>query len=184
METKIKNEYASGIIGALLGALIGAIPWYLLETFVGYFAAILGYLIAYAAFFGYKKLGGAKKTVFALTVIIISCIIAVLAAEYASQYTIGVLDPEVKTIAAEYGLKPGELVVLIMRDPQFFLDILPNLLLGLLFCALGMVSSIKPMKAYFDSFKETGETAEVEMSAADEISETVEAAPEENAEKE
>lgn len=60
----------SGYIGAILGALIGAIPfgvgvWY--GWFVGPFAAIC----AYASYYGYKKLGGqpTQTTKFAIPVI-------------------------------------------------------------------------------------------------------------------
>ena len=45
-------------MGALLGAAIGAIPWILVDLFVGFFAAILGVLIGYSAFYFYKKFGG------------------------------------------------------------------------------------------------------------------------------
>lgn len=53
-----KNPFAKSLFGALLGAAIGAIPWILVDLFVGFFAAILGVLIGYSAFYFYKKLGG------------------------------------------------------------------------------------------------------------------------------
>ena len=34
MEEKVKNNYALGIIGALIGAFIGAVPWVLLCMFL------------------------------------------------------------------------------------------------------------------------------------------------------
>lgn len=53
-----KNPFAKSLVGALLGAAIGAIPWILVDLFVGFFAAILGVLIGYSAFYFYKKFGG------------------------------------------------------------------------------------------------------------------------------
>lgn len=49
--------YGRGIIGAILGAMVGTIPWIIVAYF-GYLAAILGFLIGQASLKGYKLLGG------------------------------------------------------------------------------------------------------------------------------
>lgn len=51
------KNYLPGSVGALLGALVGAIPWTIVAYF-GFLAAILGFLIGRAALFGYKLFGG------------------------------------------------------------------------------------------------------------------------------
>lgn len=51
------KHYLQGSLGALLGALVGAIPWTIV-AYLGYLAAILGFLIGQAALFGYKAFGG------------------------------------------------------------------------------------------------------------------------------
>lgn len=48
----------NGIIGAFIGAIIGSIPWILIEILTGFYAAVLGILIGYSAFFLYKTFGG------------------------------------------------------------------------------------------------------------------------------
>lgn len=51
------RNYAVGVAGALLGALVGAVPWVLVGQ-MGFQASILGWLIGSAAMFGYTRLGG------------------------------------------------------------------------------------------------------------------------------
>lgn len=74
----VKNPHAfNGIFGAFIGAAIGSIPWVIVELSIGLFAAVLGILIGYSAFFFYKKFGGAvtPKTKY---VILIATIFGVL----------------------------------------------------------------------------------------------------------
>lgn len=54
MEENIKNNYLLGIIGALIGAFIGAIPWILMYVFANMMYAILAILIVICSFYGYK----------------------------------------------------------------------------------------------------------------------------------
>ena len=54
MENEVKNNYFIGIIGALIGAFIGAIPWILMYVFANMMYAILAILIVICSFYGYK----------------------------------------------------------------------------------------------------------------------------------
>ena len=54
MEEKIKNKYLIGTIGAMIGALIGAIPWILLYIFGNMMYAFLAIIIVVCSFYGYK----------------------------------------------------------------------------------------------------------------------------------
>ena len=54
MEEKTKKRYVIGIIGALLGAFIGSIPWILAYIFGNVIYAILSIVIVIGAFYGYK----------------------------------------------------------------------------------------------------------------------------------
>ena len=54
MEEKVKNNYALGIIGALIGAFIGAVPWVLMYVFANMMYSILAILIVLCSFYGYK----------------------------------------------------------------------------------------------------------------------------------
>ena len=54
MENEVKNNYLLGIIGALIGAFIGAIPWILMYIFGNMMYAIITILIVICSFYGYK----------------------------------------------------------------------------------------------------------------------------------
>ena len=54
MEEKIKNKYLIGTVGAMVGALIGAIPWVLLYVFGNMMYAFLAIIIVVCSFYGYK----------------------------------------------------------------------------------------------------------------------------------
>ena len=69
--------YWLGLLGALLGAFAGVIPWVLVSLLSGWELGILGALISVASFFGYRLLRGAHDTRFAMVVIVIASILAV-----------------------------------------------------------------------------------------------------------
>ena len=54
MEEEVKNKYALGVIGALVGAFVGAIPWILMYVFANMMYSILAILIVLGSFYGYK----------------------------------------------------------------------------------------------------------------------------------
>lgn len=54
MEEKVKNRYVIGTIGALIGGLIGSVPWILSYVFANMIYAILSVVIVVCAFYGYK----------------------------------------------------------------------------------------------------------------------------------
>ena len=54
MEEETKNRYFLGTLGALIGALIGAIPWILMYVFGNMMVAILSIIIVICSFYGYK----------------------------------------------------------------------------------------------------------------------------------
>lgn len=76
--------YWRGAAGALLGAIAGAIPWFLLRNLVGIQLGYLGVLIGVAAFFGYRYLWGAHSTRFAFVSIVVSSLLALLGACFGS----------------------------------------------------------------------------------------------------
>ena len=54
MEEEVKNKYVLGVIGALVGAFVGAIPWILMYVFANMMYSILAILIVLGSFYGYK----------------------------------------------------------------------------------------------------------------------------------
>lgn len=54
MEEQLKNRYVIGTIGALIGGLIGSVPWILSYVFANMIYSILSVVIVVCAFYGYK----------------------------------------------------------------------------------------------------------------------------------
>lgn len=73
--------YFRGILGALVGALVGVLPWFLLEHLLGFQFWYCGVLVGIASFFGYRYLWGAHKTRFAWVTIGVCSLLAILLSE-------------------------------------------------------------------------------------------------------
>ena len=99
-----KGSAALGILGALLGAIVGTIPWFLASTFADFFIGWLGFLTAVASAWGYRKLHGRKSVTFATVTVILCSMLTLFGAEIASWMYVLCTDPEWQADAAYYGV--------------------------------------------------------------------------------
>ena len=139
-----------GLIGALLGALVGAVPWFLVSTFTNFYVGWLGFLVGWAAAFGYQKLKGRKSFCLAIAVVVICSLLALVAAEYGSWMFVLCNDPEWQEDAAWYGISVVQLAFESLLLPENFKVILPGLAIGLLIGGLGIFSAGKYVRQYTD----------------------------------
>lgn len=132
-----KPNYVGGVIGALIGAIIGTIPWILVELYVGFYAAVLGMLIGYSAFFAYKKFGGPlNKT--AKYIIAIATIIGVIFTNiFIASYIIYLAD----------GALVLENYIIVYTDPEINGILFEALGLGLLMSLFALPSIVKKVKS-------------------------------------
>ena len=65
------SAYIRGFFGALLGAVVGIIPWVLVSSLLHITSWYLGALISVASFYGYCYLRGAHSTRYAVTLIVV-----------------------------------------------------------------------------------------------------------------
>ena len=72
--------YLRGAAGALLGALVGAVPWFLIGR--GWISMWLGALISLASFYAYRLFKGAHHTTFATVTVILFSLAAMFGAEF------------------------------------------------------------------------------------------------------
>lgn len=152
------SRYILGLVGALLGAVIGCIPWFIVSTFMNYFVGLLGFVVGIASFFGYKLLKGPKKTVYAFGTILLCSALCVLLSGVVSYYVM-----TMNLLADELNVSYSECMELLRvsgyTGPSFFMELLStesevlqefvtNLALGLLFGGLGILCVRKPVTAY------------------------------------
>lgn len=142
--------YLTGLAGALLGALAGAIPWFLVSTFTAFFVGWLGFLVGWAASWGYQKLRGAKKRGYAAAVVLLSSILAILAAEVGSWMFVLCTDPEWQESAAYFRISVARLAWESLWMPENLPRVLPGMAVGLLIGGLGILSARQKLLAYID----------------------------------
>lgn len=137
-QNSLSNNYLLGFVGALVGGLIGAIPWAIVSS-QGWFVAWLGYLIAVAASKGYDFMK-VKTDMKKLWCVAGAVIIGVLAGQIMSDMISIAMDEELggvfSTVFEYYKNNFGE-----------YLSInAGNLILGYIFAALGGFSVLRDIK--------------------------------------
>lgn len=148
LEETPKGSVILGIVGALVGAVIGAIPWFLASTFTNFFISYLGLLIGLASAFGYRKLNGRRSFGLAMTVVVICSIIALVLSDFASNvYQLCTYD-EVVSAAKWYRTSPVWLSIQLLLDPEILVELLPNLVIGLIMGLLGVAASGRYVRQY------------------------------------
>ena len=177
--TANKGNFLTGIIGALIGAVIGAIPWFICSRFLGMYLGILGAVISIASFFGYTKLNGRKNFGFALVVVIIFSIIAVLLSEFISMISYLFAEPDFAAVAAENGMGELEYAILFILYSGVLGELARDLLICILFVGLGIFSSYKMFRPYFvvitgEPAVQPADTADAAVNFTNENTETAE----------
>lgn len=143
-----KGSAALGILGALLGAIVGTIPWFLASTFADFFIGWLGFLTAVASAWGYRKLHGRKSVTFATVTVILCSMLTLFGAEIASWMYVLCTDPEWQADAAYYGVSVARMAWESILMPENWGVILPNLGVGMLIGLLGVLSVRPSVKQY------------------------------------
>lgn len=131
-----------GIIGAAVGALIGAALWTLVGI-IGYVASIVGLAIAFLASKGYELLGGKPGTVKLITVIV-CVILAVIVGTVGTEiyYLHDYYQEEVAKLEAwEEAIPEMEFLAgtipMLWEDAEVLGALAKDVLMGLFFAALG-----------------------------------------------
>ena len=115
---KVNNEnYITGILGAIIGGFIGAVPWILAYIYGNMMIAILAIFIAGGAYYGYKIFKGKvtkKLPIFIMLIsVIIVAIISLLVIPIILIHTEGI---NVSIQAIKYLYQDSEFTVAILKD--------------------------------------------------------------------
>ena len=145
-----KGSVPLGILGALLGALVGAIPWFLVSAFTSFYVGWLGFLVGWAAAFGYQKLKGRRSFGLAIAMVVICSLLALVVAEYGKWMYVLCTDPEWQADAAYWGVPVARLAFESLMMPENLKVILPGLAMGLVIGGLGILSAGKYVRQYTD----------------------------------
>ena len=141
-------SYLSGFLGALLGAAVGAVPWFLVSTFLELYSSWLGLVVGICAFFGYKLLKGAKNKGYAITVIIICSVLMIYVSEFCSYWVVLSQDPEWIAEAEAESLSVGSYVFWTLVYPDNLLEILKWSVIGMLLGVAGVCCMLKNIIRY------------------------------------
>lgn len=147
MEEKqqITGSYSTGAIGALVGALVGAVVWAAVLC-MGYVAALVGLLIGWLSGKGYDLMNGKKdkaKVLIIAFAVIVGVVLGTVGGYAVSLWT------ETNNYLAEFGVEalPASdilpIFVEMMADSEFVGYIVKDILIGLLFAALGVFPMLK-----------------------------------------
>lgn len=131
-----KGSYFSGLIGALLGGIIGAIPWAIV-LFLGYMASVVGILIGWLAERGYRLLKG-KNGKGKIVILAVAAIVGVVLGTFAVDwFTLSQMISSGELAGFAQGDVPYIIITLFAEDPEYVRITLSNIGLGILFAFLG-----------------------------------------------
>lgn len=136
------GNYVTGLLGALLGSALGAVVWAIVLS-IGYIASVVGLLIGFLAEKGYDLCRGKQgkgKIVILIFAVIFGVLLGNLGAEAYDAYSL-ILSGDLAALAV--GDIPRLIYVLIMENPEYRAYILKNVLMGLLFAALGVFALLR-----------------------------------------
>ncbi len=140
-----KENVVAGTVGALLFALVGGILWYVLYQ-IGYIASISGFIGIICAMKGYSffakresKKGVVISIIAAVLVLVIAwylCLANDVYVAYKGWYAEGLVDYAPTFFESVRG------AYVFLGEPDVAGEYFGDLAIGLLFCAIGAVSSI------------------------------------------
>lgn len=136
------GSYGTGLIGALLGSAVGSVLWAIVLA-LGFVAGIVGYVICLLADKGYQLLRG-KHGKGKIAILIIAVVFGVLLGTFLGEVIAvaqAISSGELSELS--YGDIPLLLLMLLELDAEFRGAIITNVLVGLVFAALGVWGVIK-----------------------------------------
>lgn len=127
MEEEVKNKYALGVIGALVGAFVGAIPWILMYVFANMMYSILAILIVLGSFYGYKL---TKAKIDKKLPVILS-----IASFISITVTMFIIIPMIYIVQDGYGISFEVLANLYQHD-EFTSAMMTDYMVSIIFCLI------------------------------------------------
>lgn len=140
IQAENKGSVLFGAIGAFLGALVGMLPWMLVDL-AGYFSAWLGILAATCSKFGYDLFKG-KNTVAKSIAVAVSTVIAVIIESFFS-YTVLIVNDFSCSFAEAVELN----ILNLLYNSEYLGNVVLNLILALVFAVIGVVIVVQKINS-------------------------------------
>lgn len=136
-----EGSYGTGLLGALVGAAIGAVVWAVVLN-AGYVASLVGLLIGFLAEKGYTLLHG-RQGKGKLVILIIAVAAGVIFGTFGADVFTLVSMIGAGETNITYGDIPAFLIMLLREDAEYASAVGGNILLGLLFAAIGVFTLLR-----------------------------------------
>lgn len=130
------GSYATGLLGALGGSLIGSVLWAIVLN-LGYVASLVGLVIGWLAEKGYNLLRG-KQGKAKIAILILAIVLGVLVGTFAADVFTLVEMINNDELLLTYGEIPSFLMTMLTEVEEYRSAVISNILMGLLFAALGV----------------------------------------------
>lgn len=137
----VEGSYLSGALGAFGGAALGAVVWAIV-LMIGYVASIVGLLIGWLSEKGYTLLKGRQgkgKLLILILAIIFGVVAGTLAADVIGLGQMILAGELPGFVMADIPLLMG----IVLQDPEYLAATVKNVLMGLLFAALGVFALLR-----------------------------------------
>ena len=167
IQSPSSGSYISGLIGAVLGAAVGTIPWFLASTFLSVYIGWLGFIVGWVSLCGYKLLRGTKSTVYASVVVYITSILAIVTAFFFSNMYTLFQDAEFADTVEFYGMSKTEATWIVLTDIENRAIVIKDLVISLVIGVLGLLITKKTILAYTDPKKAAEKSPLLQQAAAD-----------------
>lgn len=136
------GSYATGLLGSLLGAALGAVVWAVVLS-IGYIASVVGLLIGFLADKGYQLCKG-KQGKGKIAILILAIVFGVVLGTFlAESYGLFDLISSGSVPGLEISDIPETIVYLFAVDGEYRGIVLKNVVMGLLFAALGVFALLR-----------------------------------------
>lgn len=146
------GSYGTGLVGALVGGIIGAIPWAIV-LYLGYFASVVGLLIGFLANKGYGWFKG-KNGKAKLVILIVAALFSVCLGTFgADAITLVSMIAAGEMPGMAYGDILPLIIEVLLTDGEYLTITLTNIALGMVFALLGMWGVLRQTKNETASFK-------------------------------
>lgn len=136
------GNYLTGLLGALGGAVIGAVLWAIVLN-MGYVASLVGLVIGWLAEKGYNLLKG-RQGKGKVAILIVAVVVGVLLGTFGAEaITVAGMIADGELWGLTMGDIPWVILSVLAGNPEYRTAILANIAMGLFFAGLGVFALLR-----------------------------------------